>query len=166
MKKSNVLVVVDMQPRFDASNDERVLQRNERAILEALEADVPIVVLEYKWYGKTHKRLMDLIKKGRYVVKKKDSDDGSFEVNQAICRLKIEPKVLFITGVNANACVESTFQGLAETGFVVKVLSGACNCTNFGNNSGFYFSGFNKKSQWIEFWKNDSNIAFGRKVVA
>ena len=110
------LVVVDMQPEFEAANEPNVLVAVAREILEAKRNKWPIVVVEYRGgfnLAETHQGLRSLLK--GYSKKArigKDDDDGSMEVVRAIRRRKFNEKTLRICGVNTDCCVAATVNGL------------------------------------------------------
>ena len=131
-KQKYTLVVVDMQPKFVASQNERTIKMVQKEIKMAMDNKCPIVFLEYEEYGPTDKRLKEVIKgykKCKFV--KKRMDDGSDYVIR-ICNLHKYPLNNFrVCGVNTGACVKSTVSGLATLPYThIKVPKGACNTTH------------------------------------
>lgn len=56
-----VLVIVDMQPKFSAANDEATIAGCAEQIKQAIDQSVPIVFLEYATFGETNHLLKDLV---------------------------------------------------------------------------------------------------------
>lgn len=123
------LVVVDMQPDFQASCDPSTLRAVEVEIQAAVARAFPVVVLEYACFGHTHDVLMQQLKDSRHCVKTKYSDDGSKEVTETCRTLGWNMRHFRVCGVNANACVQATVEGLVETvpETTVEVVREACN---------------------------------------
>ncbi|MGD9679673.1 MAG: MaoC family dehydratase [Candidatus Obscuribacterales bacterium] len=126
---ASTLVLVDMQPRYQASRS--IVRQVEDEIDHAVDNGWPVVVLQYKNMGRTYKRLLDaLYRRGaRYVLRVKARPDGSHQVAEA-CKIHGFPTSRFrLCGVNALACVRQTALGL-HTRFPqsrVEVVKGACN---------------------------------------
>lgn len=107
------LVVVDMQPGFEAACSFDVLVGVTEQILYAKQQQWPIILLEYEGCGDTHDALVKLLKNYRHKARiKKCDDDGSLEVVRCIQRRKFPYNRLRICGVNADCCVYVTVEGL------------------------------------------------------
>ena len=110
------LIVVDMQPSFEAANEPNIIVGVTREILEAKRRNWGIVFLEYKpteEMGRTHEGFSSLIKGYRHKARvTKDDDDGSLEVVKALRRRGFGQRTLRICGVNADGCVFYTVNGL------------------------------------------------------
>ena len=110
------LIVVDMQPSFEAANEPNTIVGVTREILEAKRRKWGIVFLEYKptdEMGRTHEGFSSLIKGYRHKARvTKDDDDGSLEVVKALRRRGFAQHTLRICGVNTECCVTETVSGL------------------------------------------------------
>ena len=107
------LVVVDMQPEFEAAFHPNVVIGVTQEIINAKNVGAPIILVEYRDGGQTFDGFFKLLKnyKNKALVRK-NRDDGSREVIQAIKRRKFNPYHLRVCGVNSDACVWSTVEGL------------------------------------------------------
>lgn len=119
----STLVIIDMQPEFEASNSFITINACKREILKSKSKDEPILFVEYaddyEWSetycevtSPTHACLTELAlgyKKAQF-VSKMDSD-GSNEVVDVINSNKL-PNTLRICGVNADCCVSDTVVGI------------------------------------------------------
>lgn len=138
-----VLVVIDMQPGYKASQDAITQYFVEQEIIRARERNQPIVVVEFDPHemGHTYPRLLRHIEGySRAVVITKRGDDGSKELHEALVRHGFSVYSLRLCGVNSDACVLETIQG-----FVVRVPScrvtvpqDACNCLTGKDNDVWY----------------------------
>lgn len=109
------LVIVDMQPGFTASLHLATLLQVERRIVEAKSHGWAIVVLENEshLHGHTHEQLLKhLAGYKRYVVVPKSDDDGSREVIDACVQAGFDLNFVEVCGVNTDACVKKTVEGL------------------------------------------------------
>lgn len=107
------LVVVDMQNEFAASCKLEVVTGVAAEITKAQQQHLPIVLVEYEGCGPTHKCLLQLLKGYPYKarVHKKD-DDGSTEIIRTLRRRGFNEECLRVCGVNVDACVWATVEGL------------------------------------------------------
>jgi nicotinamidase-related amidase len=140
----SILLVVDMQPRFDSSNREWLLKNVSREILRARRKEWGIIFLEYtrgKGDGgvrlpeRTHEELTSLV--GDYedaLIVHKMNDDGSEEVAEVICGWygnygKHAKGDMRVVGVNTGCCVANTVNGLAHLlpCMRITVVGDACN---------------------------------------
>jgi hypothetical protein len=152
----HTLVIIDMQASFKSSNNLRLTRSIFREIDLSKRHNWPIVILEYKNHGHTHRNIINRI--GRYSKKKistKTIDDGSFEANTKICNLTKCRRVRLV-GVNLNACVIDTARGLKGLGYKVEIVNDACRSDGF----------------WFHEWQNgflqvikDSDISVIRHKV-
>lgn len=129
------LVVVDMQPEFDAACCPDVIVGVAREIMEAKRKKWPVVFLEYlpkENIGETHYGLLSLLKGySRKARIGKTDDDGSYEALRAIRRRKFPEKTLRVCGVNTDCCVASTVLGfLDRTESEIHVVKDACEWDN------------------------------------
>jgi nicotinamidase-related amidase len=107
------LIVVDMQYQFEASVDPNVVIGVTCEIVKAREYGSPIVVVEYEGCGRSHSGFLNLIRNyRRKAIIKKWDDDGSAEIIRTLKRRQFNPFHLRVCGVNSDACVLSTVQGL------------------------------------------------------
>ncbi len=126
-----MLVIVDMQPDFEASFV--VLEQVLKAVDDAVSLNVPVVVLEYKGtefgtYGSIRQRL----KGHQHFFATKADDDGSSECLRVVERKGLKPPKTLLCGVNGSCCVRATWMGLLpkrKRGLAeVSVLAGATAC--------------------------------------
>jgi nicotinamidase-related amidase len=114
MANNFALVIVDMQPQFQAANNPSTVQGVCRAVRQAKQSGQTIVVLEFGGYGNTHIDILDEI--GDYDKvkwKTKYKDDGSLEVINAFeFDGRPLPDEFHVCGVNLSCCVEETIDGL------------------------------------------------------
>ncbi len=155
--ESYTLVVVDMQPDFEASNNPATIANVKREIIEAKAKQMPILFLEVPYFSPlderglrhTHQELTQLVKfypnTTRYPIEKLRSD-GSYQVLWACEQNHYTNSHFRICGVNTNICVYETAVGLSQNG-VVEVIKNACNTTtpmydfnDFKNKTNIFFA--------------------------
>jgi nicotinamidase-related amidase len=141
------LVVVDMQPEFDAANVPDVIVGVTKQILEAKKKRWPIVIVEYlpkDDIGETHGGLLSLLKGYNKKARiGKVDDDGSLEIVRALRRRKFTEKTLRVCGVNTDCCVAATVLGLLDRiEGEVEVVKDACEWDN------------NFQYDWRQFFKD------------
>lgn len=109
------LVVVDMQPDFEAAFNPDVVIGVAKQIMLAKHKKWPVILLEYAGCSRTHQGFSDLLSgyPRRARISKSD-DDGSYEVVRALERREFPFKNLRVCGVNTDACVWSTVDGLLK----------------------------------------------------
>lgn len=120
------LVIVDVQTMFPAAAKRKV----RRAIIQEIEAakaaQCPVIVVEFEASGVTYKNIRDALsdypRKARVL---KDKDDGSEEVHAVLPKLSLNRKVR-LCGVNTDACVLATAQGLKRKRYTIEVVVPAC----------------------------------------
>lgn len=139
------LVIIDMQPRFGASDS--VVDQVCNLIQLWKDRKWPILLVEYRqqYSGqcgqRTHQVIRDLL---RFYRKKwrifKDQDDGGWFIWSAACKHNL-PKHFVLCGVNTCACVQRTALGLCRVGAeeVIKVevedVACACSCGCIPNHA-------------------------------
>lgn len=129
LKDSNMshLVIVDMQPRFEAANCDNTAENIIRLVKVARKRKWRISVLEYSFQGPTRediKKAVGKYRKAKYIMK--SNDDGSEELAEA-WRIKDGEKFL-ICGVNYTACVARTAIGVQRLRIgTAKIVQDACN---------------------------------------
>lgn len=114
------LVIVDMQPKFKASNDIRCIANCVREVRKAIECGATIIVLEYSRRGnerghKTHEAIRKLVQayeNSFFIIK--NEDDGSHAIYAQDVKLDPDNLHFRLCGVNLGACVRSTAIGLRE----------------------------------------------------
>ena len=120
------LVVVDMQPMFDAANRKRVREECLKAIQKAIEINAPIIFLEFNGYDCTH---LELTKPcmGNHYVKTKYTDDGSPEVYETVLKYQL-PRNFRVCGINTDCCVHATVSGMSARfpTSTIEVIAAAC----------------------------------------
>lgn len=129
------LVVVDMQPAFHAASKSNVLVNVAREIILAKRSKSAIVFLEYEGSGATTPALMALTE--GYALRAnatKYQDDGSGQVVKVLNRREFPSRRLKVCGVNSNACVYATVNGLLDKleKSKIEVVKDACEWTGSG----------------------------------
>ena len=135
------LVVIDMQTTFRASFKPSVVVGVTTEIIKAKEKLLPIVVVEYKNCHPTHKALLDLLKNYPHKARiTKSGDDGSSEVIRTLRRRGFNQDYIRVCGVNTDACVWATAEGLLKKlrYAQIEVVKSAC-ATEFDFNWRRYF---------------------------
>ncbi len=126
--KTNVLVVVDMQPKFKSCTKVTVRKVLER-IKQAQKKNFDIIVLRYRNHGSIAKPLLKQLRKTKYSSRLKYRNDGSYQVVQTLQLKQHEPRKFYLCGVNTGACVYDTTLGLRRCypRAALTVLLDACN---------------------------------------
>lgn len=133
-KHDPVLVIIDMQSKFRASNSIKIILQVARLIKKAIKANHRIFFVELG-EEPTHAPLTQLCEEagygGRCWTVKKAGESGAREVAEKCLELCIEPREVVVCGVNTDACVKATVIGLAQTmpRSKVYVVKRACNMT-------------------------------------
>jgi nicotinamidase-related amidase len=126
------LIVVDMQSKFEASNNPDTIKNCVKEIKKAVKNNMPIIILEYDGFGPTQHALMNSMRNypKRYWYEK-CTDSGADEVHYIVKRFRLS-KNLKVVGVNTDACVRDTIYDLAckpkrYRNYKIEVISKACN---------------------------------------
>lgn len=139
----SALIVIDMQPYFverggndkDAENVKKVeaiLAEQERMILQARAANMPVIFIEYEWpgfeFGVTNQRLSNAAKDYDQATVVKKASDGMFDdpkAKEKLDKLLAEKGInhLYITGANGGACVQQSISGALRNNYNVTSLS-------------------------------------------
>ena len=124
---NTALIVVDMQPQFKTSCKPETLQNVAKEIVNHKEC--PIIFLEYKGWGRSHKHLIAIAKDP--VVLPKDRDNGGPVLKDYFASYWIGPlpSIFHLVGVNTCACVSATANGLAQLypQATIEIILDACN---------------------------------------
>lgn len=112
MYENSALVIIDMQTEFHASNPYWLIKNICEKIKLFKRDQRPIYVLEYSGDGPTQQPIMDLLcDYPKCYILEKSQDDGSKVITRHFMRHGISRHV-YLTGVNADACVLQTAKGL------------------------------------------------------
>lgn len=115
--KDSALIVIDMQRHFLASHPDWLIENICQKIKNFKEKNCPIYVLEYVGYGSTLFPIYDLLcDYPKFYLLEKEEDDGSKEIVRHFKKNGI-PKHVYLTGVNADACVLETATGFKKRPF-------------------------------------------------
>jgi len=124
------LVIVDMQPVFQASRDPNTIIAVTHEIFMARQNNHAIIIVEYARSGKTHAGFNELLKGYPHKARvSKHDDDGSKEIVRALCRRNFPMNTLRVCGVNTDCCVYETVTGLIKklSKTKIEVVKKACN---------------------------------------
>lgn len=132
------VLLIDMQDRFlkDLSEKTREILIEEQINLidDCSRMKVPIIVLEFKSFGKTIPKLASEIGKLKEVtVIEKDFNSGFEETNLDLVIKRLGVQRLVLTGINASFCVRSTAWAALSRGIEVITsypLIADCDCNN------------------------------------
>lgn len=122
---SYILAIIDMQPNvFFSATNIKTIQNIVREIKQANKDMASVLFVEYgddrDTYDPTHEILVQTCKQlnwqGKsdfnFIVKK--YDDGSPEIIDAIDKLRLPQELIRVCGVNTDACVARTVEGLDQ----------------------------------------------------
>lgn len=128
---SYTLLVIDVQPYFNAANNRRVIRNCRREIRQAIEDKAGILLIEFLGCGRSNTGIAKMISNyDRAFVIIKGQDDGSSEVVAAIEHFNLPKTKIKVIGVNTNACVQSTVMGLTRlrtnSKLSISVVADAC----------------------------------------
>lgn len=124
------LILIDMQPYFQAATNRRVLTNCKRELADAINVRAGIIFVEYEGCGLTSKALCRLTQNyDRTFTVSKGTDDGSREVHNLILDHNLAAKRLRVCGVNTDCCVLATVRGLTARmpRSTIEVIGDACN---------------------------------------
>lgn len=126
---SYTLVVIDVQPEFDAALNPNLRMACQKKLRVAKRKRADILFVEYEGAGNTYADLVEVVKDySRAFWVEKYYDDGSQEVINAINHHSLRYKTLKVCGVNTDACVRDTVRGLSQklSASKIKILANAC----------------------------------------
>lgn len=134
--KPYVLIVVDMQTIFKASNRPEVRAECGNLVKQAVIDGMIIVFLEYIDNGRTKIPLRRIVRgyDKAYFVEKEDND-GSNELAELFWGMDI-PNNFKVCGVNTDMCVFETVQGMAswDRKPKIEVVCKACATHSYGSD--------------------------------
>jgi nicotinamidase-related amidase len=136
MSKNNyTLVIVDLQPdAFPAARCETTCRYARKAAKHAMKHGNNIIVVDWEGYDSEPKLMRILKDYGKYTKVLKDQCDGAYVVTPAMKEQDAYDKRIHICGVNTNACVVETAEGLRKAlpNAELIVLKDACNGEFYG----------------------------------
>lgn len=157
-----VLVVIDMQPGYPASQDVITQWFVKQEIERAIKLNLPILLVDYDPHemGEIYPAFTDLVK--GYRLSKpvsKHTTDGSKEVARACLKHGFSLSNLRVCGVNSDACVLETVQSLVEqhTDCHITVVQDACNCLT-GKSNDVWYEDFPKLPRVTVEWHGQSHV--------
>lgn len=122
------LVIVDMQPRFEAANCANTTENIIKLVKAAKKNRWRLSVLEYHGFGPTNENIVNAVgryRKAKYITK--FDDDGSSELAEA-WRIKGPVEDFLVCGVNYTACVARTALGINRLNLgAARIIQDACN---------------------------------------
>lgn len=125
-----ILLVIDMQPSYDAANHPETLAAVMREIEDAKAKGHGIYVVEFDYAGKSHQKIYDATFSYALTRKvTKHADDGSLWILEQLDRDAWTTKKFKVTGVNIDYCVASTVRGIAAKRpgtYEIEVVKDAC----------------------------------------
>ncbi len=129
---SYVLVVIDMQPSFQAAQCKKTILACKEAIEQAMIDNAGLLFVEYVRGGKTIPSLYKIAKNYRHMYRvTKYADDGCNEVLAAIRHYKLPNQLIRFCGVHTGACVYETVKSIREyTKAELQLIKKACNDPN------------------------------------
>ena len=109
-----VLVLIDLQRAFPASNDKKLIHAVSREIRFCREYSYPIVNLLYEGHGSLRSELSLLTRGYKFLYNViKNSDDGALDLLDYMFNKGIDNSVIRVCGVNLGMCVKSTLESLS-----------------------------------------------------
>jgi nicotinamidase-related amidase len=127
------LCVIDMQPYYEVSQVEWLIDNVLCEIKKAKRQHLPILLVKTIGAGEIDDRIFEEVESysDSYVVTKKTCD-GHQEIIKVLKRNKLGLERLRVCGVETDACVADTVTGLAESlpGLSIEVVKKACNHYN------------------------------------
>lgn len=125
-----ILVVTDMQTGFEATKHDGVLDAVVALVAEAVEANVPVILLRMAGHGPIHDRILKLVDGYALCAREVKSKMSGADLVAAICRHNgWDASVIKLCGVNTFECVASTAENLVAElpDSIVEVQPKACN---------------------------------------
>ena len=130
----DALLIVDMQPYFikelRKGEDDKIIRNQQHVISFCNRNSIPIIVVEYRRYGKALSELTKLAGNAIAAIIQKEFDGGfsGGELDSILTNLNI--KNIFIVGINACYCILSTTRDALYNGYKVVIsedaISGRC----------------------------------------
>jgi hypothetical protein len=109
-----VLTIIDMQPKFEASNRRRILNHVRKLINDAKMNDAYIIYAEYEQCGRTHDSLTKLTNDYKHCSFVHAYQNSKCDAIKAeLARKSIMSDKMVICGVNTDACVQATVNDLS-----------------------------------------------------
>lgn len=109
-----VLTIIDMQPKFKASNRRRILNHIRKLINDAIRDDAYVMYAEYTQCGRTHDSLTKLTDDYKHRSFVHAYQNSKCDVIKAeLAKKNIMSDKMIICGVNTDACVEATVNDLS-----------------------------------------------------
>jgi len=135
-----VVILIDMQQLFvkkiKKKNRKRIIENQVFIIRWCVRENIPIVVLEYKGWGKTIDVLTEELKKVRDIrIVSKSYENGFYNTELAYILNEKNVKNLFLMGINASACVRRTANGAIKEGFNIITSNDVIDGRHNDNNS-------------------------------
>ena len=131
MPAPTTLCIIDMQPFFNSSQADFVIEGVLNQIRLAKRRDAGVVLVEYVSCGGTDKRIKEALKgyKRFYKVRKNSNDGSKVIINAIKCKHSFSKKRIRVCGVNTGYCVYETAAGLANKlpGVSIELAEDACN---------------------------------------
>jgi nicotinamidase-related amidase len=128
-----VLLIIDMQTKFDAAHSDYTQSYCVKEIKKAIKLNAVVIFVEYNNSGDTVKLLTDVVKKAKYdkafTIVKYD-DDGSQVIDKFLKKKRFPRTHYRVCGVNTDACVIETVYGLSDMYSkkpLIEVVKKACN---------------------------------------
>lgn len=116
------VILIDMQAGFlecISHRTQKKLIKNQVQVLEYCRLNsIPLIILEYEGYGRTHKKLMRKAKKiPKCIIIQKCLNNGFTNPGLEKCLLELRIKTVLLMGINADYCVKSTGLSAIHHGF-------------------------------------------------
>ncbi len=123
------LVVIDMQPRFRASNNPDTIEAVIFLMQVSKASKWPCIILEAEGYGRSHESILEVAANNQncVIATKQRTSDGTLEVFESCHHLRTSPDCFLLCGVNSGACVEDLALGLHPHIRQILVITDACN---------------------------------------
>ncbi len=113
---TEALIIIDMQKGFwSAKRCKRTINACVNQIHRARRLSMPIYIVEFRGYQDTIQPLLDAVEgydKFSFVFK--EYNDGSQELANMFAQDSFKPSKMYICGVNIEACVLNTVEGLMD----------------------------------------------------
>lgn len=127
---NKILVLIDMQPHFVASQNLQTIDACREQIRYAIDNKWYIFFVQWIGEGNTDHRLTSVTKGYKFTnLIFKDQNDGAVEIMNSVREIGIVNPKFRVCGVNTDACVLQTVNGLAgygKRGKKVEVVARAC----------------------------------------